>query len=627
MARWRPFQLGWRREAAILLPAGLLLVVLLSTLTLVAYRGALDEQWMERRTEAAVWARTLAPEAEAGSSPTKLLSQGATILRVALLDERGDPLSAAGEPPFQRFPGELEEGAIFGPEAPVEDAVVALVAVEGLGEARYLRVDLPARGLAARRSSAWILTWVVIGIDLAAVGLLLALFRQLMAPWRQVLERARSLQPELQPTPIAEGGATLGEEVQVLISALERAMEALHDRMHEKMYDKVQDRHLLVDTEEAGGEGNGAEPGGEIGRLGRTLESSAESGLLLLDGEGRLLAINAVGMELLGLEGAATLGLRLERALAPCWQVIAVLRQAVARGSGIQRLELPLAGPEQSRLLGMTVHVLRRPSGSPRGFLALFTDLTEVHREARQARLVESLAQLGEMAGGIAHELRNSLGTFRGYLDLLERRPDAETASEYRQEMRQEAENLERVLEDFLAFARPGTARFQPLDLGELVRAAASDPSLGEVTLKEDGGGLGPGVGGGRVLGDRQLLLRALRNLLHNACRAQREAGSSDSVELRWAMHGEEAVITIVDRGPGVPRAVRERLFQPFATGSREGAGLGLALVHRIVSLHRGSIDLRDREGGGTLAEVRIPADKSVTIGSDGVTESARPNQ
>jgi signal transduction histidine kinase len=108
--------------------------------------------------------------------------------------------------------------------------------------------------------------------------------------------------------------------------------------------------------------------------------------------------------------------------------------------------------------------------------------------------------------------------------------------------------------------------------------------------------------------GDPQLLERAFRNLLHNAAQASRESAAGPVVEVSAAAGDGELEVTVADRGPGIPPEVRERLFQPFASGRPGGVGLGLALARRIVVLHGGRLELADREGGGTIARVSLPA-------------------
>ncbi|HEV8581513.1 MAG TPA: ATP-binding protein, partial [Thermoanaerobaculia bacterium] len=117
--------------------------------------------------------------------------------------------------------------------------------------------------------------------------------------------------------------------------------------------------------------------------------------------------------------------------------------------------------------------------------------------------------------------------------------------------------------------------------------------------------------------GDPQLLERAVRNLLHNAAQAEREAGGRGPVEVSVELQADGVEVAVEDRGPGLPEEIRSRLFHPFATGRRGGVGLGLALAHRIVVLHGGRIRLEDRPGGGTRALVFFPYDTIVTSSNE----------
>jgi len=242
----------------------------------------------------------------------------------------------------------------------------------------------------------------------------------------------------------------------------------------------------------------------------------------------------------------------------------------------------------------VTVHPLLRDDGEVRAFLALFADLTEAHRIEREEQLTENLTHLGEMAAGVAHELRNSLATLRGYLALIERQPEEESLTDYLGEMRHESDHLQRVVDDFLAFARPETTRLEDVDLVELARRAVSDPALGPKSARfvEPSSDVPP------VRGDAQLLERALKNLIHNAVRAQQDEGVEEPVHVEIGTEGRRLELKIEDLGGGLPAEVRERLFQPFVTSRADGVGLGLTLARRIVSLHGGSLTLADRPGG-----------------------------
>ena len=381
------------------------------------------------------------------------------------------------------------------------------------------------------------------------------------------------------------------------------------------------------------GEMYAADPGGEAGRAGgevadadlaalqRTLAASLESGLLLLDREGGVVALNAAGGELLGVEEPPP-GAALAEALGRHPSMVALLSRAVESGHGVQRKELRLtvpdpSGGEREALLGLSVHPLRRLApgddgaevGEVRGYLVLFADLTEARRRGEEARLEESLARLGELAAGVAHELRNSLATMRGYLTLMERSPEDPPAG-YLAEVRREADQLQRVLEDFLAFARPGSARLEEVSLVAVAERAAADPALqgAEVEVVAS-----PGTP--TLTGDPQMLERAVRNLLSNAREAQREAqgevGAAVVVRVGPAEGPAGGVeLSVEDRGDGVPAQIEGRLFDPFVTGRPGGVGLGLALSHRIVGLHGGSLRLEPRDGGGTRARMSFPEER-----------------
>src|SRR5262249_52042410 len=150
----------------------------------------------------------------------------------------------------------------------------------------------------------------------------------------------------------------------------------------------------------------------------------------------------------------------------------------------------------------------------------------------------DSLSRLGEIAAGIAHELRNSLATLRGYLTLVARRPDEEALTDYVGEMRRETEHLQRVLDDFLSFARPGSTHMQQGDLHAGLRRAAGDPARGEARIVLDQPSPEPC---GTIAGDPLLLERAFRNLLHNAVQAEvAHRGRAEDISVGVRRVGEQ---------------------------------------------------------------------------------------
>lgn len=581
--RWSP--LGLRREVLILLPVSVLLLIGLSTFTLFAYRSAVELLTEERRGEAADLARELAERVAQGAAvdPETLDRWAPGAQAVVLAASDGTVRAASGvrstSDPLRPLEGRRPERAwATGPGELAPVSVVGFAPLLLEGQRHYLRVDLPAQVLAGQRRGLSVLTVVVLGLDIALAALVLLFLRHLLSPYEALLARARQVG--------GEGGADVEQtdETAFLVSTFERAVEALAEHRQA--------------------------PDDDIAALQRILAQSLESGLLLLGREGDVLGINPLGEGLLGL-AAPEPGTPLEEALGERPRLLEVVADAVARRRGLRRAEVPAQVGGREVTLGLSVHPLRRDDGELRGFLVLFADLTEIQRQEEESRLAESLARLGELAAGVAHELRNSLATLSGYLALIERHPE-DSVADYLEEIRRETSHLERVVTDFLAFARPETARIEEVDVVALLERAAADPVLGGERIEVHGG-----AGGATVAADPDLLERALRNLLHNAVEATADAeGAHRLVEVTVRSAREGLEILVEDRGPGLPEPVRERLFQPFVSGRSGGVGLGLALTHRIVTLHGGRVRIEDREGGGTRVVLELPAGRCVTNGN-----------
>ncbi|MEP7011187.1 MAG: ATP-binding protein [Acidobacteriota bacterium] len=581
----RPQKLGARREILILLPATLLLLVLISTFTLFSLRSALARWQGERQDEAAAIAGRLVRQlGEAAPLPTEAdLPRLAEPVRalggaLAMTDARGATIAQIGPYSGLGATGRAGDSSLaWGPTLVGGDSVAARVPLRGAG--RSLVVELPAAALASQLRAVRWLTLIVLPVNAALLLLALFSLQQILGPWERLLARAEQA-----------GGARSSDEDEVdfLLATFERALA------------------------DAPGSADPAAGEDDLAALERTLSPSLQSGLLLLGRHGEVLALNDLGAALLGLPAlrpGSAAGPDVRDLLAGRPEVLALIVPAIASESAVQREELSIEGPggagagSRRTILGLSVHPLRRVDGGVRGHLILFTDLTEVRLRGEQARVAEGLSQLGEMAAGVAHELRNGLATLRGYLTLIDRRPDGDAVGDYLAEMRREADHLERVANDFLEFARPGSARREAVALDELLARAAHDPALGGFGVTVTGE---PGL---IASGDEPLLSRALRNLLLNAAEAERRAGGEGPLEIE-AHKGPEGCLNVEirDRGPGVSPEIRERLFQPFVTGRPGGVGLGLSLAYRIVSLHGGTLDLADREGGGTVATLVLPA-------------------
>jgi signal transduction histidine kinase len=237
--------------------------------------------------------------------------------------------------------------------------------------------------------------------------------------------------------------------------------------------------------------------------------------------------------------------------------------------------------------------VLRGPDEETTGVVALFQDLTEVRRQEALSRRRDRLAAVGELAAGVAHEIRNSLLPISGSVQILaqEMKPEAEQAKLFEM-VERETESIERFVSGLLRYSRSQDLEMTAVDLAALVRAQADEArvSCGDgVTVDVEGAG-------STAWGDEEQLRQALRNLVRNAVDAMEGRGR---IVLRTGSDpGSGPWIEVEDTGPGIPEPNRARIMEPFYTSKPGGTGLGLALVGRIVEDHEGRFEILDGSGG-----------------------------
>ena len=226
----------------------------------------------------------------------------------------------------------------------------------------------------------------------------------------------------------------------------------------------------------------------------------------------------------------------------------------------------------------------------------------------------EAMSRAGELSAGMAHELRNGLGTIVAYARLAEQDPAAARGAAER--IREECADLDRVIKRFSEFVRDERLQRTFFDVRRLAERVAAREAQARA-------GAAVEVGPGPELfawGDEDLLERALENLVRNAREA---AGPDGRVAVRWTREGAQTLLSVADDGPGLQKETRAQL-RPFFTTKPGGLGLGLPLVAKIAALHGGGLELLDREPKGTVAVLRFP-DSSATEGSDGNPGPASP--
>ena len=239
--------------------------------------------------------------------------------------------------------------------------------------------------------------------------------------------------------------------------------------------------------------------------------------------------------------------------------------------------------------------------GQPWQYLAIRYDITARKQVEAQLREQEALTQLGQLAAVVAHEVRNPLAGIRASIQVLESGlgPSAHERSVIHSIIKR-IDELGKAMEHMLLYARPHTPSRRPLHVQSVIaeaamsaRAAVNRADQEIVVRGEDA----------VVIGDPEMLRAVILNLLLNACQVSHGA----AVEIETSRAGQMCRIHIFDRGPGIPSAVREHVFEPFFTTRTGGTGLGLAIVKRLTDAQGGTIALAEREGGGTIAELSMP--------------------
>jgi PAS domain S-box-containing protein len=338
-------------------------------------------------------------------------------------------------------------------------------------------------------------------------------------------------------------------------------------------------------------------------RLSGEIVESLTAGLLVVSSEGTVRILNPAGRRMLNLpESAVSNSYRevlfefdpLARKIAEC----------LSTGEPIVRRQLEIASKGSVTHLGVSVSALTDGRGQRHGVICLFTDLTPIIEMEEQLRLKDSLARVGELTAGIAHEFRNGLATIHGYARLLDLNALPGSYRPHVEGIRQETDSLGQVVTNFLNFARPAQVTLSAVGLRAVVERAAEEVRNearahgGDVTIRGDFP---------VIEGDDVLLKQAFSNLLRNAVEACVGASTTPQVVIDGRVEGGQVRVSIDDNGPGIAVSERVRIFRPFFTTKGRGTGLGLALVQKIIVTHNGRISVANSATGGASLQVVLP--------------------
>ena len=347
-------------------------------------------------------------------------------------------------------------------------------------------------------------------------------------------------------------------------------------------------------------------------RLSGEIVASLTAGLVVVDLDCRVQILNPAARRMLrvpaSVEGTGDYR-ELLKAVPPLTAVVEEClrtRQPIVRRS----VEMPRASQPVSHL-GVTVSPLSDRSGRPQGVICLFTDLSAVVEMEEQLRLKDSLARVGELTAGIAHEFRNGLATIHGCARLLDLDTLPATYRPYVEGIRQETEALGQVVTNFLTFAKPAQLTLTAVDL-EATADRVAEEIRAEARLR--GGDVTVSGTFPTIEGDDVLLRQAFSNLARNALEACVGAGTVPMIGIDGVVDREQGTvrISVFDNGPGIAPDAREGVFRPFFTTKKDGTGLGLALVQKIVVTHNGKITVATSSDGGASLQVVLPLGRPV---------------
>ncbi len=329
----------------------------------------------------------------------------------------------------------------------------------------------------------------------------------------------------------------------------------------------------------------------------RNIIESMPDGLITLDSKNRIVSCNPRALEFTAKNMEVLKGKQPEE-LFPGWPV-----DVLRKDGSISSFTYSFIHEDGSEVpVEISGSPLLDDQGNDLGAVLLLRDLREIRSMEEQLSRSQRLASLGRMAAGIAHEIRNPLGTLRGFAQYFGSRAEDNASREYSNLMVGEVDRLNAIISSLLQFSRPRDPKFDQVYLALLFDKTAK---LLEHDFKENNITFHRvSTCADSIEADADLLLQVLLNLLKNALNAS-DAG--ESVSLSCKDDDRNVYITVTDTGIGMTRKEREQMFEPFFTTRKGGTGLGLAVSHQIIEQHQGSFEIRSRPGKGTSITMVLP--------------------
>jgi PAS domain S-box-containing protein len=347
--------------------------------------------------------------------------------------------------------------------------------------------------------------------------------------------------------------------------------------------------------------------------------ASVTSGIVTVDLEGRIVTLNPAGELLTGFFSAEVTGRFCTEVFAQTSELGELLMETLSSRAPLAGLSLPLQRRNGTSLpVEVSTAPLRGGDGKDLGVVGVFRDLTAVRGLEQQLRRSDRLAAVGTLAAGLAHEIKNPLTSVLTFTRHLFRKGDDERfRQKFRDVVPRELERINSIVERLLELARPPKLSFEPVRLPGLLERVLElyghQLEAKQITVvREYARDLPP------IQADHEHLYQALMNLIANAMEAMGTGGQL-TLRARWAEREQPLLpsrhsqfyrrieVEVEDTGAGMPASDIDKVFNPFFTTKPGGTGLGLALAHKIIEDHEGSISVRSTPGVGTTFRVLLP--------------------
>lgn len=341
----------------------------------------------------------------------------------------------------------------------------------------------------------------------------------------------------------------------------------------------------------------------------RQVVASMANGLLSVNQEGEVVSYNLLALELLGLEESKVKGMNLKKVID--FQTSGISETLTQCRTVLEREIFHEKRSGEDIPLALSVSPIMDEDEKCKAAVIVLRDLREIKRLEAKVKRAEKLAAIGKLAASVAHEIRNPLGSIRGFAQFLRHAlKDRPQELEYTVTMVKEVDRIEKVVTDLLTFARPSEVRLLPVNVSALVehtlRLVHADAQNRNIEISKN---ISSDLGD--IPLDESQMTQALLNLLLNAIQSV-DAGGTIEVGTGLNAQGNGLNIWIESDGPAIPLDQREKIFDPFFTTRKKGTGLGLSIVHKIVENHGGEIVLESPlpdESYGCRFTLNIPLD------------------